>query len=76
MIAILGTCVLLPHVGKEMITSAPNEYTVSGSLQITVVKKSEEVSATDTDPHSQPLNARPDQPTGTLQLTHRHIPPT
>ena len=27
-----------------MITSAPNEYTVSGSLQITVVKKSEEVS--------------------------------
>jgi len=38
-----GTCVLLPHVPKEMITSAKNEYTVSGSLQITVVKKNEEV---------------------------------
>ena len=35
-----GTCVLLPHVASsEKIVSSHNEYTVAGSLQITVVKQ-------------------------------------
>lgn len=34
-----GTCVLLPHVSSDLIIKTPNEYTVAGSLQITIVKK-------------------------------------
>lgn len=34
-----GTCVLLPHVSNELIVKSANEWTVSGSLQITVVKQ-------------------------------------
>ena len=37
-----GTCVLLPHVSQDKISHTKNEYTVSGSLQITIVKKSED----------------------------------
>ena len=34
-----GTCVLLPHVESSEIISSPNEYTIAGSLQITIVKQ-------------------------------------
>ena len=37
-----GTCVLLPHVDNKKIISSHNEYTVAGSLQITVVKQAAE----------------------------------
>lgn len=35
--AVVRRCVLLPHVPSSQITRSHNEYTVSGSLQITVV---------------------------------------
>ena len=33
---------LLPHVPVDKISRAKNEYTVSGTLQITIIKKKED----------------------------------